>query len=67
MHWPFPPNPAEYQSPGLGLVVTMFAIVLIFLVLVFYAAKSSGPWPHESESPADETRREEIDRQNMTN
>lgn len=66
MHWPYPPNPAEYQSLGLGLVVTMFASVLIFLVLVFYAAKSS-PGPNESEPQADETRREGIDRQDMTN
>ena len=37
MHWPYPPNPAEYQSPGPGVVVGMFAIALIFVLVVLYA------------------------------
>lgn len=67
MHWPYPPNPAEYQPPGLGLLVAIVAIALILVIVLFSRAKSYGPWPHESEPQADETRREEIDRQNMTN
>jgi len=43
MHWPYPPNPAEYQSPGLGVVVGMFAIALIFVLVVLYATQSSAP------------------------
>jgi hypothetical protein len=65
LHWPYPPNPAEYQSPGLGLLVAMFAIVLIFLAVVFYAAKSSGPPLHEPEPEQDEMELEEKERNKM--
>jgi hypothetical protein len=63
MHWPFPPNPPEYESPGLGLLVALFAIVLIFLVVVFYAARSSASQLHEPEPAPDETAIEEERRQ----
>lgn len=65
MHWPYPPNPAEYQSPGLGLLVAMFAIVFIFLAVVLYAAKSSGSPLHEPGPEADETQPEEKERNKM--
>jgi len=43
MHWPYPPNPAEYQSPGPGVVVGMFAIALIFVLVVLYATQANAP------------------------
>jgi hypothetical protein len=43
----------------------MFAIVLIFLAVVFYAAKSSAPLLHEPEPEADETEPEEKERNKM--
>jgi hypothetical protein len=49
MHWPYPPNPAEYQSPGLGLVIGMFMIALIFVVIVFYAVQSNPALLHKPE------------------
>jgi len=57
MHWPYPPNPAEYPSPGLGLVVGMFLIALIFVAVVFYAAQSNPALLHKPE--LDEAGREE--------
>ncbi len=65
MHWPYPPNPAEYQSPGAGLIVDMFAVALVFVVVVFYAAKFSAPLLHEPEPEPDETEPEEKDRNKM--
>jgi hypothetical protein len=59
VHWPYPPNPAEYHSPGLGLLVALFAIAVVFIVVVFYAAKSSRPHRHEPEPELDETRSNE--------
>ena len=49
MHWPYPPNPAEYQSPKLGLVIGMFMIALIFVVIVFYAVQSNPALLHKPE------------------
>ncbi len=49
MHWPYPPNPAEYPSPGVGLVVGMFLIALIFVAVVFYAAQSNPALLHKPE------------------
>jgi hypothetical protein len=49
MHWPYPPNPAEYQSPGLGLVIGMFMIALIFVVIVFYAVQTNPALLHKPE------------------
>ncbi|HEY2361150.1 MAG TPA: hypothetical protein VGK36_08550 [Candidatus Angelobacter sp.] len=49
MHWPYPPNPAEYQSPRLGLVIGMFVIALIFVVVVFYATQSNATLFHKPE------------------
>jgi hypothetical protein len=66
LHWPYPPNPAEYQSPGVGLLVAMFAIALVFVVVMLYVAKSSGPHLHESETKLDEIAREEEERNKMT-
>jgi len=43
----------------------MFAIVLIFLAIVFYAAKSSTPLLHEPEPEPDETESKEKDRNKM--
>ena len=57
MHWPYPPNPAEYPSPGLGLVVAMFLIALIFVAVIFYAAQSNPGLLHKPE--LDEAGREE--------
>lgn len=54
MHWLNPPNPAEYPSPGLGLLVALFAIVLIFVVVVLHVTKS-GPLLPEREPDPDET------------
>jgi len=59
MHWPYPPNPNEYQSLGMGLVMGMFALVVIFLVVVFYATKSNAPLLHKPEPELDETGPEE--------
>jgi uncharacterized membrane protein (DUF485 family) len=49
MHWPDPPNPAEYPSPGLGLVLGLCAIVVIFVVAAIYAAQSNAPLLHKPE------------------
>ena len=35
MHWPYPPNPADYPSPGLGLLLGLCAIAVIFVVPSF--------------------------------
>jgi hypothetical protein len=43
--------------------VALFAIVLIFLVVVFYAARSSASQLHEPEPAPDETAIEEERRQ----
>lgn len=59
MHWPYPPNPAEYQSPGLGLVMGMFAIAVIFVVVVFYVTRSNAALLHKPEPELDETRSNE--------
>ena len=59
MHWPYPPNPAEYQSPGLGLVMGMFVIALIFVVVIFYAAQSNASLLHEPKLELDEAGRDE--------
>jgi hypothetical protein len=40
----------------------MFAVVLIFLAVVFYVAKSSAPVLHEPEPEPDETEPEEKER-----
>lgn len=70
MHWPYPPNPAEYQSLGLGLLIAVFAIVSICVAVVFYAAQSSGPLLHElelePEPELDETTSEEKYRNKTT-
>jgi hypothetical protein len=47
MHWPYPPNPAEYQSPELGFVIGMFVLAVIFVVVVFYAIKSNPSLLHK--------------------
>lgn len=65
MHWPYPPDPVEYQSPGLGLLVAMFAIVFVFLAVVFRAARSSTPPLHELEKKADGTGPEEKEPNKM--
>jgi hypothetical protein len=49
LHWHYPPNPAEYQSLGLGLLIAVFAIVSVCVAVVFYAVQSSGPLLHELE------------------
>jgi len=66
LHWPYPPDPAEYHSPQLALLVAVFAMVLIFLVAVLWAAKSSAPRLHDLEQEADRTRPEEKERDTMT-
>ena len=67
MHWPYPPNPAEYQSLKLGLrlLIAVFAIVSVCVVVVFYAAQSSGPLLHEPEPKLDETGLEGKERNRM--
>lgn len=59
MHWPFPPNPAEYQSPGLGLVMAMLALAVIFVAVLFYAARSNASLLHEPKPGVGETGCEE--------
>jgi hypothetical protein len=65
LHWPNPPSPIEYPPTWLGLVVAM-AIALILIGVVLYAAKFSGTLQREREQEADETRREEKERNKMT-
>jgi acid phosphatase family membrane protein YuiD len=48
-----------------GLIVAMFAIALVFVVIVFYAAQSSGSRLHEPEQEADETEPEEKESNKM--
>jgi hypothetical protein len=50
MHWPYPPNPAEYQSPGPGVVVGMFAIALILCWWCFMQHKPTHPYFRPSQS-----------------
>ena len=64
MHWLNPPPPIQDQSPATGLIVAMFAIVVIFVAVVLYAGKSSAPLLHEKEPQADETRPKEETQQN---
>jgi hypothetical protein len=52
MHWPYPPNPAEYQSPGLGLLLGSCAIAVIFVVALLYATQSKAL--HKPEPELDE-------------
>jgi len=68
LHWPYPPNPAEYQSLGLGLLIAVFAIVSVCVAVVFYAVQSSGPLLHElePEPELDETTSEEKYRNKTT-
>jgi hypothetical protein len=55
MHWPYPANPAEYQAPGLGLVLGLgCAIVVIFVVAVFYGAQSNAALLCKPEPELDE-------------
>jgi hypothetical protein len=54
MHWPYPPNLAEYQSPGLGLILGMFAIAVIFVVVVLYATQANVPLLHKPEQELEE-------------
>jgi hypothetical protein len=65
LHWPGFPYPPNYEPSSRGLLAAMFAIVLIFLAIVFYAAKSSAPLLHEPEPEPDETEPEEKDRNKM--
>ena len=60
LHWPGFPYP-DYEPAGPGFLAAMFAIVLIFVVIVFYAAKSSGLPLQGRDSKADETEPEETD------
>jgi hypothetical protein len=50
MHWPYPPNPAEYPPPG--LLLGLCAIVVIFVVAVLYATQSKAL--HKAEPELDE-------------
>jgi hypothetical protein len=59
LHWPGFPYPPDYEPSRGGLLAAMFAVVLIFLAAVFYAAKSSGPVLHEPKPEPDETEPEE--------
>lgn len=59
MHWPYPPNPAEYQYPGLGFVVGMLAIAVTFIVVLFYATRSNASLLQEPKPELDEVGREE--------
>lgn len=65
LHWPGFPYPPDYEPSRGGLLAAMFAVVLIFLAAVFYAAKSSGPLLHEPEPEPDETEPEEKERNKM--
>jgi hypothetical protein len=52
MHWPYPPNPADYPSPGLGLLLRLCAIAVIFVVALLYAMQSKAL--HKPEPELDE-------------
>jgi hypothetical protein len=65
LHWPGFPYPPDYEPSRGGLLAAMFAVVLIFLAAVFYAAKSSGPVLHEPKPEPDETEPEEKERNKM--
>jgi hypothetical protein len=49
----------------MGLLVAMFTIALVFVVVMLYVAKSSGPHLHEPETKLDEMAREEEERNKM--
>jgi hypothetical protein len=57
LHWPDPPNPPDYPTSALGLIVALFAIALVLGVVIFYAEKSSGSHIHEP-GPENEGRHE---------
>ena len=52
MHWPYPPNPADYPSPGLGLLLVLCAIAVIFVVALLCATQSEAL--HKPEPELDE-------------
>ena len=44
----------------------MLVVALVFVLVVLYAAKIAGPESHELKPQADETGREEIERDKIT-
>jgi hypothetical protein len=65
MHWPYPPlYPPGYEPPGIGFFAAMFAVVLVFVV-VLIVLSASGRLPEESEEKSDALPKSRQGRNNL--
>lgn len=63
MHWPYPPNPAEYQSVELGTLVGVFVIALVLVLVVLYVTNPATSLFHNAKPKPEEAGTEEKERE----